>query len=77
MARKQKKFASNYMIACLLGLTIVISLVGTAIVHYSGPSVPQDVTVSSAKVTVNVAQSPARPTGQVTLFVLPKIGMAR
>ena len=74
MVRKQeKKLASNIVLAALVVTMILISLAGTAIVE-SGTSVPKDVPVGSAKVNVNVAQSPARPTGHVSVFVLPKLG---
>ena len=69
MTAKEKKFASNVVLAGMIVLTIAISLFGTAMLQSSG--VPADVPIGSAHINVNVMQSPAKTTGDVTLFVLP------
>jgi hypothetical protein len=73
-SNRSKKFAPNIVLAGLVALTIAASVVGTALVQSAIYSAPQDVPVGTAKVNVNVLQSPARPTAQVTLYVMPKLG---
>lgn len=68
---RQNKATSNKVLAVLILAALAISLVGNFVVNVS---VPHDVPVGSAHVSVNVAQAPSRTTGEVTLFVLPRLG---
>jgi len=65
---KHKRVASNVVFAVLILLALAITMVGNVMVQ---SSIPVDVPVGNAKVSVNVAQVPDRTTGHVKLNVLP------
>ena len=59
------------MLAALVVIVMVISVIGVTL----GPqtiAIPADIPIGNANVGVNVIQSPAKTTAQVSLFVLPR-----